>query len=406
MRDRIPKRGETPGFWPPRHSALWVSLLTPLHRRMLHRHHGITDVIIEGLDRLAKLGPADGVLVCPNHSYTGDGSVMMEVSRRAPRPLHIMAAYHVFQGHRGIDGWLLQRAGAFSVDREGCDRRAIRTATELLATGKAVVIFPEGEIYHTNEKLTPLREGVAFMAVTAQRDLDKAKSPARVWLMPTAIRYQFIGDVVPALDRSLAALEARLLLKPRHGAPLHERILRFGEMMLTLKEKEHLGRSYDDEGETLPGRLGRLINALLERLETAHLGRTNAGETVPVRVKLLRQKLLEAMCEEDVTIDVSAAARGALDDVHLVLQLYSYPGDYISTRPSIERMAETIEKFEEDVTGTYAPPTGRRRATVVFGEAIDVKAHLGAGKPRAAATDLTAKLEASIQSIMSQRPTA
>lgn len=400
MRDRIPKRGETPGFWPPRYSAPWVRLLTPLHRRMLRSHHGIADVTIEGLDRFAKLDPADGVLVCPNHSYTGDGSVMMEVSRRAPRPLHIMAAYHVFQGHRGLDGWLLQRAGAFSVDREGCDRRAIRTATELLSTGKAVVIFPEGEIYHTNEKLTPLREGVAFMAVTAQRDLEKAKSPARVWLMPTAIRYGFVGDVTPALEQSLAGLEARLLLKPKPGAPLHERIVRFGEMMLTLKEKEHLGRSHDDPGETLPGRLARLVNALLEKLETAHLGKANADQAVPVRVKLLRQRLLDVMCEEDATADVSAAARAALDDVHLVLQLYSYPGDYISTNPTLERMAETIEKFEEDVYGTYVPPKGQRRATVTFGEPLDVKAQLGTGKARTAATELTAKLEAAISALM------
>ena len=140
------------------------------------------------------------MLICPNHSYTGDGSVMLEVGRRAPRPFHMMAAWHVFRGHGGIDGWLLQRQGVFSVDREGCDRRAIRTAVELLATGKFLVIFPEGEIYHLNERLTPLREGVAFMAVTAQKDLDKARPAARVWVVPTAIRYTFADDVTPVIE--------------------------------------------------------------------------------------------------------------------------------------------------------------------------------------------------------------
>ena len=64
--------------------------------------------------------------------------------------------------------------GAFSVDREGCDRRAMRQAGELLTSGRWLVVFPEGEIYHTNERLTPLREGVAFMAITSQRDLEKS----------------------------------------------------------------------------------------------------------------------------------------------------------------------------------------------------------------------------------------
>jgi hypothetical protein len=170
--------------------------------------------------------------------------------------------------------------------------------------------------------------------------------------------------------------------------------------MLTLKEKEHLGRSYDDPGETLPGRLARLQGGLLDRLEAEHLGRSNAGQTVPVRVKLLRQKLLDVMCEEGVAPQQLERVRETLADVHLVLQLYSYPGDYLASNPTPERMAETIEKFEEDAYGTYVKPMGRRTAKVVIGEPIDVKAQLGAGKARTAATELTAKLEAAIQNLL------
>ena len=72
---------------------------------------------------------------------------------------------------------MLQRIGAFSVDREGCDRRAIRQAVEFLSGGHALVVFPEGEIYHLNDRLTPLLEGVAFMALTAQRELEKPSRP-------------------------------------------------------------------------------------------------------------------------------------------------------------------------------------------------------------------------------------
>src|SRR5437764_5494688 len=115
------------------------------------------------------------------------------------RQLYFMAAWQVFLAHRGIDGWVMQRFGAFSVDREGCDRRAMRQATELLTSGQSLVVFPEGEIYHTNERLTPLREGVAFMAVSAQRDLEKQKSDAQVWVVPTAIRYKYDNDITADL---------------------------------------------------------------------------------------------------------------------------------------------------------------------------------------------------------------
>ena len=83
-----------------------------------------------------------------------------------------------------------------------------------------------------------------------------------------------------------------------------------------------------------------------------------------------------------------------------MLQLFSYPGDYITSKPSVERMAETIEKFEEDVYGEYCKPKGRRRATVTIGQPIDVKARLGSSRPRAVMTDLTTSLESAISGLL------
>src|SRR5258708_12074382 len=98
---------------------------------------------------------------------------MMEIGRRIGRRIHFMAAWQIFRTHWGLDGWILQRMGAFSVDREGCDRRAIHQATEILTTGRSLVVFPEGEVYRLNDRLTPLLDGVAFMALSAQPHLAK-----------------------------------------------------------------------------------------------------------------------------------------------------------------------------------------------------------------------------------------
>lgn len=395
MRQRIDLE-QMPRFWPPKPSGLWDVLLGPLHRRFL-RGVGIVDVQIDGMEKLSAIDPADGILLCPNHSYTGDGPLMVEFGRQMPRRMYIMAAWHGFRGMWGISGWFLQRMGAFSVDREGCDRRAIKQAMELLTTGKALCIFPEGEIYHTNERLTPLREGVAFIAATAQRELDKAKSPANVWLVPLCIRYRFVGDVLPELKKAMTALEERVLLTPRPDLPLHERIIRFGELALMIKEKEHLGQA--GQG-TLPDRLSALARHILARREQTHLNKVADGEPIPVRVKMLRQHLLESVWEQDCAPEAFETVREALGDVHLALQLYSYPGDYISSEPSIERMAETIEKYEEDVFGKYATPKGDRIATVAVGGPIGVKQHSAAGRLRAVVGDLTAKLESSLRALV------
>jgi len=228
-------------FWAPRPNGVWRKVLTPLRKFYLKKFYAVKEVSIEGAEHLSAIREGDGVMLTPNHSHDSDPHVMMEVAKRLDHQFYFMAAWQIFKGHRGIDGFVLQRMGAFSVDREGCDRRAIRQATELLISGNWLVVFPEGEIYHTNERLTPLREGVAFMAVTAQRDLDKAMSGHRVWVVPTCIAYKYDQDITPLLNDAVVAMEHRLMLRPKSDVTLPQRIVALGDVLLTTKEKEQLG---------------------------------------------------------------------------------------------------------------------------------------------------------------------
>ena len=61
-----------------------------------------------------------------------------------------------------------------------------------------------------------------------------------------------------------------------------------------------------------------------------------------------------------------------MDDLFFVMQLYSYPGDYLADNPTIERLAETLDKFEEDVLGARHPFTvrGRRTVSIRFGKPL------------------------------------
>lgn len=387
--------GAMPQFWPPRPSPFWRVALEPWRRWYLGRYYGIAEVVVERPEAcLDGISPGDGILIAPNHSHDSDPHVMMEVGRRMRRQLHFMAAWQIFRPHWGLDGWVLQRMGAFSVDREGCDRRAIHQATQILTTSRALVVFPEGEVYRLNDRLTPLLDGVAFMALSAQRELTKAGEGRKVWIIPAAIRYRYVDDIQPKLQAAVDRLENHMRYKPLHGTQLADRILHYGELLLTIKEKEKFGRSFENEGD-LPTRISRLTEALLERHERTYLDRTPSADTVALRVKALRRKLFELWTAEAGDAETRRLAREALDDVQLALQAYSYPGNYISEKPCIERMAETIEKLEEDLDG-YARPKGRRRARVVFGQPIDLSQAAGNGRPRDVAAKLTDQLEAAI----------
>jgi hypothetical protein len=84
----------------------------------------------------------------------------------------------------------------------------------------------------------------------------------------------------------------------------------------------------------------------------------------------------------------------------LVTQLYSYPGDYVVENPTIERIAETLDKLEEDTMGaTYPTVHGEREVLVRFDEPIE----LPQGKEnRMTAAELTDQMEKRVQTMLNE----
>ncbi|MGH7200639.1 MAG: glycerol acyltransferase, partial [Planctomycetaceae bacterium] len=121
--------------------------------------------------------------------------------------------------------------------------------------------------------------------------------------------------------------------------------------------------------------------------------------TIPERVKTCRHQVIEQREKLDENaISELRRCDEQLEDLFLVVQLFSYPGDYVSERPTVERLAETLDKFEEDVLAkSTARIRGARRAVATFGEAVPVQT---AGRRREAAAELTAALESSVQRLL------
>src|SRR5258706_9726926 len=140
-------------FWAPRPNGVWRKVLTPLRKFYLKKFYAVKEVAVEGAEHLSVVREGDGVMLTPNHSHDSDPHVMMEVAKRLERQFYFMAAWQIFKGHRGIDGFVLQRMGAFSVDREGCDPRAGRQGGGLVNTGRWGVGFSGGGVYYTQERL-------------------------------------------------------------------------------------------------------------------------------------------------------------------------------------------------------------------------------------------------------------
>jgi hypothetical protein len=286
---------------------------------------------------------------------------------------------------------VLQKHAVFSIDREGTDLESLKIGREILQQNpQPLVIFPEAEVYHCADRVTPFREGAAAIAIFSAR-----KAERQIVVIPAAQNYRYLDDPTDELLEVTSRLEESIHWRPRPELTLLEQIYSLGGALMALKELEFLG---EVRSGTLPERTDFLARYILNRHEQLH-GIKGDSRTIPERVKELRRIALEAIGEldEEQQSDQRKQLDDMLDEVFLVVQLYSYPGDYVRENPTIERLAETLDKFEEDVLKCYsATVRGSRQATVTFGEPIPMEY----SRDRSAIVTLTSSMEDQIQQML------
>ncbi len=384
-------------FVPPRFSPFWHWVARATLRATLRRDHGISEVECVGVEKLrASLACGHGIILPTNHCRPCDPMVMDYLAKEVSRPFHVIANWHLFMGGP-FRRFLLPRIGAFSVHREGMDRESLKCCVNTVAEAKhPLIIFAEGIITRCNDRLLDFMEGPAFIA----RAAAKQRPPGKVVAHPVFIRYFFEGDLKGAVIPVLERIERRFSWQPQSHLPLQERILKAGSALLGLKETEYLGAP---QTGTFRERLAHLIDHLLLPLEDRWTpGRHDGGPMN--RVKRLRTAILPDMVSGDLTEPERADRWRQLADLYLVQQLYCYPGDYIES-PTPERILETVERYEEDLTDA-ARPHFPLRVVITVGDAIEVsptRDRSGDGDPLTSA--IREKMAAMLESSKSARRT-
>jgi 1-acyl-sn-glycerol-3-phosphate acyltransferase len=358
--DRYPY-AEPPRWWSPRPRRFWMRLWHPIRRYQQRHDHHIRRIDVEGLEHVqGAIRAGQGVLITPNHAGHGDCYLLLEALSRLRCPSYIMTAWQVFYMMSRWQQLAYRQHGCFSINREGRDLRAFRKAVETLSRSSSpLVVFPEGEVYHLNDWVTPFREGVSMIAAAAVR-----QSGRPVACVPCALKYFYTHNPAADLLPVIQQIERKLEVKPDKGATLAWRVERLQEKTLACRERQY-GLGSDRAGTpdgNLEDRRDRLIESILLRLETKYAAARD-HLAVPERVKQLRQKM--------IVPPYFASRGGDLEDAFVAVQLFSYRFGYVSGSPTIERIAETVDKLEEDVLGlSSARIRGTRRGVVRFGDPL------------------------------------
>lgn len=358
-------------FVPPYRGTFWTRLISMINPYYLNRKFGILDVRLQGWEKIqASMQQGHGVMLNANHSRPADPFIMGVLASKLNTYFYTMASWHVFK-QDWFSSFIVRRSGAFSVYREGIDRTAIKTAIDALVEGeRPLLIFPEGVITRSNDKLEPLMDGPALIARSAAKKLAESSSEKKVVVHPVFIRYSFDGDLVKTLEPVLTRMENRLTWPAQAQLPTNERIVKLGKALLTLKEFEFMGNSQSGE---MADRLINLIDHILAPVEDEWIKKKSSAHTVVGRVKKIRSAILSGIVKGEVDATERQRRWKQLENVYLAQQLSHYSPGYIFESDCPERKLETVERFEEDLTdvATIHRPMS---ATIIVGDAIVVPA--------------------------------
>ncbi len=104
------------------------------------------------------LPPDGGFIIASNHIFWLDAFYIALASRKN---VHFMAKSELFR--HSFFNWFFRSLNAFPVKRGYFDRRALKTAAEIISTGDVLGIFPEGGIVTRDGRPTKAKWGVAYI---------------------------------------------------------------------------------------------------------------------------------------------------------------------------------------------------------------------------------------------------
>lgn len=336
-------------FIPP-HRGNWVPSIIQRLRIVdwyLNRFEGIASYEVRGVDLLKdSLNCGHGILLAPNHCRYADPLALGWVARSAGTHVFAMASWHLFHQSR-LQSFAMRMCGAFSVYREGLDRQSLETAVDILAEAtRPLIVFPEGTVFRSNDKLQPLLDGVAFLARSAARRRAK-EGHGKVVIHPVGIKYVLKTDVNRCVVPVIEDIERRLFNGQAKipCSDLFQRISRLEDAIVREKEVQYLGKS---QAGCLQTRRRHLITQLLDSTEQKWLERTQTTDLLP-RIKQLRSKMMPQLIAKDTPKEKVEEIWEDLAKLYLAQQLASYPDGYLD-EPTDMRLLETVERLEEDTT--------------------------------------------------------
>lgn len=357
-------------FYPPRQNAFVVRSLQTLAPWVGRWRYRLRLRLTPGsVERFRAIAP-HRLLLLPNHPTNVDWLALFLLSGKLREMFHYLAALERFQGR---NGWWMQRVGAYSVRRGMGDRASLAQTLALLEQNRGrLVIFPEGGYSFQNDTVMPFRSGAMQLALRAlQRQERDGAIALPLYVLPISLKYTYLGDMTPMIDRTLRRLERTLHLPRRPDDDFYERLIRVADRAMLSFEQDY---GLLDKTSFLPWneRIQQIKNHVLHNCEQA-LGMA-ASPTEPLRERVYR---IQRKLADSATV-VSLTDRWNNEAIQTatarLLNFDAIYHGYVAADPTPERFLDTLTRLERALFGVDQPvPKGDRQVWLQIGEPLDLQ---------------------------------
>lgn len=392
-------------FFPAEPSRLLIRLGRTMNRHLIlpGKNHRVTELRLEGDTEAIReaRNQGDRLVFVINHPSHSDPQIVTEIQHRLGIASSFMAAYDVFLRGRLI-AWGMQKLGHFSIDREAADRKAMAAAISTVTTGEyALNIFPEGNVYLTNDRVTPFLDGTAFIALKAQESIFG--TPVKI--VPVSLKFTHLTTPREAVTRRLIDLgrDAGHAYAPGSSENPLAAVMGLGRHLVGAHLQRHgfLPAHAGDDAS-----LFEMLKDFAANLATeveASLGiHPPKGGGLVERIRKVRSTIhqirTDASGRGEKTGKTTPEIDGLAEKAILAFRVQGYLTPYLTEHPTIDRYDETVERLAEDFYSAPMSRTGPRRAIARLHPPIDISTVLSeAGSLRQAVTHLTRTMEQAVQ---------
>ena len=242
--------------------------------------------------------------------------------------------------------------------------------------------------------VVPFAEGASYIALRAQKALG---TDHPVYAVPVSLKFTYLEDVRGILKQIIDDLARQFDTALDRNADFGSEVMRISTTALN-RFLGQRGYSSPDQTGTVDDQIHHAAGQIIAALEGKMELKVPSDLDQTGRIRRIRAAVHAVRTDPDREVDHPAASHWA-DEAMLALRILGYRGGYMANNPTLDRVAETVARLQEDVHSRIFRPVGSRRCIVQLGTPIDLRERLSSfqSQAREAITELTSDSEAAVQ---------